>query len=88
VETSLHAFVRSYRTVHYRSVSVQLVSSEYELPFTPNEGHGFIFERFQNLVLKNFRRSWYISTEDLLPFQQRKLDFRLQDATEGELDSS
>jgi hypothetical protein len=47
-----------------------------------------VFARFQRLVLKNFRRSWYISTEDLLPTKEawpERSHFRLQDATEVEL---
>jgi hypothetical protein len=50
-----------------------------------------VLARFQRLVLKNFRRSWYISTEDLLPTKEATVgpkefisDFRLQDATEVE----
>jgi hypothetical protein len=47
-----------------------------------------VFTRSQRLVLKNFRRSWYISTEDLLPTKEawpERIHFRLQDATEVEL---
>jgi hypothetical protein len=47
-----------------------------------------VFARFQRLVLKNFRRSWYISTEDLVPTNEawpERIHFRLQDATEVEL---
>jgi hypothetical protein len=47
-----------------------------------------VVARFQRLVLKSFRRSWYISTEDLLPTKEawpEKIHFRLQDATEVEL---
>jgi hypothetical protein len=47
-----------------------------------------VIARFQRLVLKNFRRSWYISTEDLLPTKEdcpERIHFRLQDATEVEL---
>jgi hypothetical protein len=34
-----------------------------------------VFARLQRLVLKNFRRSWYISTEDLVPKKGSPLDF-------------
>jgi hypothetical protein len=42
----------------------------YEVPVTPNEGHDS--RTIQRLVLKNFRRSWYISTEDLLPTKEAR----------------
>jgi hypothetical protein len=29
-----------------------------------------VFARFQRLVVKNFRKSWYISTEDLVPTKE------------------
>jgi hypothetical protein len=47
-----------------------------------------VLARFQRLVLKNFRRSWYISTEDLVPTEEawpERIHFRLQDAAEVEL---
>jgi hypothetical protein len=47
-----------------------------------------IFARVQRLVLNNFRRSSYISTEDLLPTKEawtERIHFRLQDAIEVEL---
>jgi hypothetical protein len=47
-----------------------------------------VFARFQRLVSKNFRRSCYISTEDLLPTKEawpERIHFRLQDAAEVEL---
>jgi hypothetical protein len=42
----------------------------------------------KDTVLKNFRRSLYISTEDLLPTKEawpERIHFRSQDATEVEL---
>jgi hypothetical protein len=35
-----------------------------------NDMKNMVVARFQRLVLKNFRRSWYISTEDLLPTKE------------------
>jgi hypothetical protein len=50
--------------------------------------YNMVFARFQRLVLKNFRRSWYISTEDLVPTKEarpERIHFRLQGAAEVEL---
>jgi hypothetical protein len=51
--------------------------------------YSMVFASFHRLVLKNFRRSWYISTEDLLRTKEaylaRTKSFRLQEATDVEL---
>jgi hypothetical protein len=47
-----------------------------------------VFALFQRFVLKNFRGSLHISTEDLLPAKEawpERIHFRLQDAPEVDL---
>jgi hypothetical protein len=50
-----------------------LYSLNYELPFlrdVPTALYHMLLAHFQRLVLCNFRRSWYISTEDLVPTKE------------------
>jgi hypothetical protein len=53
--TRLNRLERSLSALKFTS------SRSPQMPSTPNEDR--LFARFQRLVLKNFRRSWYISTE-------------------------
>jgi hypothetical protein len=80
----------SFFKIDTRSLNV-LTLSLIKVKRSPSrQMYNMVFARFQHLVLKNFRRSWYryISTEDLIPIKEawpERLQFRLQDATEVEL---